>query len=39
MREMADVLHRLADACEGDERPECPIIRGLEGSAAGRLAS
>ena len=32
MREMADVLHRLADACEGDDRPECPIIRGLEGT-------
>lgn len=31
MREMADVLHRLADACEGNDRPDCPIIRGLEG--------
>jgi Cu(I)-responsive transcriptional regulator len=30
MREMADALHRLADACEGDDRPECPIIRSLE---------
>ncbi len=35
LREMADVLHRLADACEGDSRPECPIIRGLEGSLVG----
>ncbi|MCW6511873.1 Cu(I)-responsive transcriptional regulator [Lichenifustis flavocetrariae] len=35
MREMADVLHALADACEGNGRPECPIIRGLEGSDAG----
>ena len=32
LQEMADALTRLADACEGDSRPECPIIRGLEGS-------
>lgn len=31
MREMANVLRTLADACEGDERAECPIIRKLEG--------
>jgi Cu(I)-responsive transcriptional regulator len=31
MREMSDALHRLAEACEGDDRPECPIIRSLEG--------
>jgi Cu(I)-responsive transcriptional regulator len=31
MRDMAAVLHGLADACEGDARPECPILRGLEG--------
>jgi Cu(I)-responsive transcriptional regulator len=31
MREMADVLHRLADACEGDDRPGCPIISSLAG--------
>ena len=29
LREMADVLHGLADACEGNDRPDCPIIRGL----------
>ena len=23
----------LADKCEGDDRPECPILRELEGSA------
>lgn len=31
MREMAATLHQLADGCEGNQRPECPIIRGLEG--------
>lgn len=31
LREMADTLHRLADACEGDDRPGCPIIKSLEG--------
>ena len=34
MREMAAMLHELADACEGDNRPDCPIIRTLEGSSA-----
>ena len=34
MREMARTLHGLADACEGDERPECPIIRDLEGAVS-----
>jgi MerR family copper efflux transcriptional regulator len=29
--EMADALKHLASACEGDSRPECPIIKGLEG--------
>lgn len=31
MREMATMLHELADACEGNNRPDCPIIRSLEG--------
>ncbi len=31
LNEMADALKHLAAACEGDGRPECPIIRGLEG--------
>lgn len=31
LREMADLLRSLANACEGNDRPECPIIRGLEG--------
>ena len=31
MRAMADTLHRLAEACGGDTRPNCPIISSLEG--------
>ena len=34
MREMADDLHALAQACDGDDRPDCPIIRSLEGTPA-----
>lgn len=30
LTEMADALRHLAVACEGDERPDCPIINGLE---------
>jgi MerR family transcriptional regulator, copper efflux regulator len=30
LTEMADALRHLADACEGDGRPDCPIIAGLE---------
>ncbi|WP_131116394.1 Cu(I)-responsive transcriptional regulator [Lichenihabitans psoromatis] len=33
MRDMAGALHGLADACEGDDRPECPIMDGLGGSS------
>ena len=29
--EMAEALRHLAVTCEGDGRPECPIIGGLEG--------
>jgi Cu(I)-responsive transcriptional regulator len=32
LREMANTLHHLADACEGSSRPDCPIIRNLEGT-------
>ncbi|SMH44269.1 MULTISPECIES: Cu(I)-responsive transcriptional regulator [Azospirillum] len=28
---MRDTLRELADACHGDERPECPILRDLAG--------
>lgn len=31
LNEMADALRHLAAGCEGNDRPECPIIRGLEG--------
>ena len=31
MRDMAATLHRLADGCAGDARPDCPIIEGLAG--------
>ncbi len=31
LKEMADALKHLAAACEGNGRPECPIIKGLEG--------
>ena len=35
MISMRDALQALADACDGDERPECPILHDLEGAAAG----
>lgn len=31
LRAMSQILERLVCACEGDERPHCPIIEGLEG--------
>lgn len=30
LNEMADALRTLADACDGDGRPDCPIIASLE---------
>lgn len=30
MQAMADTLLELADACHGDHRPDCPILRDLE---------
>lgn len=30
LQEMADNLRTLAQACDGDGRPNCPIIQGLE---------
>ena len=35
MISMRDAVQALADACDGDERPECPILHDLEGTAAG----
>ena len=29
MRDMADTLRDLAAACAGDDRPDCPILKGL----------
>lgn len=31
---MADALQELADQCDGDHRPECPILRDLERGAS-----
>jgi MerR family copper efflux transcriptional regulator len=31
LQEMRGTLGALADACDGDHRPDCPIIDGLEG--------
>ena len=33
MRTVRDAVQELADRCEGDDRPECPILHDLEGSA------
>lgn len=30
LREMVDTLQTLVDCCAGDERPDCPILEGLE---------
>ena len=32
---MRDALARLAGACRGDEEPDCPILRDLEGASVG----
>lgn len=34
MRAMADTLRDLADACHGDQRPDCPILHDLENPGA-----
>ena len=39
MTSMGDAVQELADACDGDERPECPILRDLEDAAAQPLSS
>src|SRR5215467_6409740 len=33
MSTVKDAVQELADKCEGNDRPECPILRDLEGSA------
>ena len=32
LREMRDTLSHLVDCCDGDHRPDCPIIQSLEGT-------
>lgn len=32
LREMRRSLEHLADSCHGDDRPDCPILGGLEGA-------
>ena len=32
LQEMRGTLSGLVDACDGDHRPDCPIIEGLEGT-------
>lgn len=31
---MADTLQELADRCQGDDRPDCPVLRDLAGAPA-----
>ena len=35
MSAMGDAVQELADACDGDDRPDCPILRDLECAAVG----
>ena len=35
MTSRRDAVQDLADACDGDERPECPILRDIEEAAVG----
>jgi MerR family copper efflux transcriptional regulator len=34
MSTVRDTVQELADKCDGDDRPECPILRDLEDAAA-----
>ena len=33
LRSLRDTLRQLADSCQGDQRADCPILRGLEQGA------
>jgi MerR family copper efflux transcriptional regulator len=33
MEELRDTLQHLVEACQGNDRPHCPILRDLEGRA------
>ncbi|MGC2201965.1 MAG: Cu(I)-responsive transcriptional regulator [Stellaceae bacterium] len=35
MSTVRDAVQELADKCDGDDRPECPILRDLESAAVG----
>ena len=35
LRSMAETLRHLAECCHGDSRPDCPILRDLEGPGGG----
>jgi MerR family copper efflux transcriptional regulator len=37
LRAMRDTVRELAAACDGDQRPECPILHDLEGAESARL--
>ncbi|WP_158931211.1 MerR family DNA-binding protein, partial [Acidisphaera sp. S103] len=37
LTDMHDALQTLANTCQGDHRPECPILRGLEDTSAPRV--
>jgi MerR family copper efflux transcriptional regulator len=39
LTEMRDTLSHLADACAGDERPDCPILHGLSSVTGGQSSS
>lgn len=39
LQDMADTLEDLANACSGNERPDCPILKGLEIAAAGNATA
>lgn len=39
LQDMADTLEDLANACEGSDRPNCPILQQLETAAPGENTS
>jgi MerR family copper efflux transcriptional regulator len=39
MTSMSDTVQELADACDGDDRPECPILCDLENAAGQPLSN
>lgn len=36
LQQMVETLQELVDACAGDDRPDCPILAGLEHGGPGR---